>query len=100
MERPLPQLTAFATYAAGLQGITHNLALDLKPIRVNQVTTGNVKTELWGEGAEARAVEVAKKSLLGKVCMPEDIAEAYLYLVKNTTADESIIRSNSGDLLF
>lgn len=99
-ERPIPQLTAFAAYAAGLEGITRNLALDLKPIRVNQVTAGSVKTELWGEGAEARAVEVAKKSLLGKVGMPEDIAEAYLYLMKDITADGSIIHSNSGDLLF
>jgi NAD(P)-dependent dehydrogenase (short-subunit alcohol dehydrogenase family) len=36
-----------ASYAAGLHGMTRNLALDLKPIRVNLVSPGAVDTELW-----------------------------------------------------
>ncbi|EEA23320.1 hypothetical protein TMatcc_002179 [Talaromyces marneffei ATCC 18224] len=39
-EKPLPLYTVFAAYAAGLGGATRNLALDLKPIRVNQVNPG------------------------------------------------------------
>lgn len=36
-----------ASYAAGLHGMTRNLALEMKPIRVNLVSPGAVDTELW-----------------------------------------------------
>lgn len=36
-----------ASYAAGLHGMTRNLALDLKPIRVNLVSPGVIDTEIW-----------------------------------------------------
>lgn len=34
-------------YAAALHGMTKNLAVDLKPIRVNLVSPGAIYTELW-----------------------------------------------------
>lgn len=98
-EKPLPQYTTFAAYAAAAAGVTRNLALDLKPIRVNQVNPGSVFTELFGEGAEAQAEAMAKKAFLGKLGTPEDTAEAYIYLMKDTTADGVIINNNGGDLL-
>lgn len=36
-----------ASYAAGLYGMVRGLALDLKPLRVNLISPGAVKTELW-----------------------------------------------------
>lgn len=98
-EKPLPLYTVFAAYAAGLGGATRNLALDLKPIRVNQVNPGAVITELWGEGAEAGIEAVARKSLLGKVGTPEETAEAYIYLMKDTTATGVFINNSCGELL-
>lgn len=46
-EKPMPNWSVIASYAAGLHGMTRNLALDLKPIRVNLVSPGMVDTELW-----------------------------------------------------
>jgi len=46
-ERPMPDWSIVASYAAGLYGMVRGLALDLKPLRVNLISPGAVKTELW-----------------------------------------------------
>ncbi len=46
-ERPTPDWTVIGSYATGLQGMTRQLAVDMKPIRVNLVSPGAVDTELW-----------------------------------------------------
>jgi len=46
-ERPHEGWSVIASYAAGLYGMTRNLALDLRPVRVNCVSPGAVDTELW-----------------------------------------------------
>lgn len=46
-ERPMPGWVMVNGYATGLHGVCRGLALDLKPIRVNLVSPGAVKTELW-----------------------------------------------------
>lgn len=45
----LVQWSVVASYAAGLHGMTRNLALDLKPIRVNLVSLGIIDTEIWAQ---------------------------------------------------
>ena len=75
------------------------MALDLKPIRVNQVNPSLVITELWGEGAERRAKAVVRQAFLGKVGTPEETAEAYIYLMKDTTATGIVINNSGGELL-
>jgi NAD(P)-dependent dehydrogenase (short-subunit alcohol dehydrogenase family) len=98
-EKPLPEYTVLAGYAAGNAGVTRNLALDLAPIRVNQVNPGSVLTELWGPNGADRVQEMAKNTLLGKVGTPEDTAEAYIYLMKDTTANGTVINNSGGELL-
>lgn len=44
----MPDWSILAGYTSGLHGMTRNLALDLKPIRVNLVSPGPVDSELWG----------------------------------------------------
>ncbi|KAK8093872.1 2-methylcitrate dehydratase PrpD [Apiospora hydei] len=41
---------------------------------------------------------VVEQSLLGKPASPDEVAEAYIYLVKNTDATGSIVSSNGGPL--
>jgi NAD(P)-dependent dehydrogenase (short-subunit alcohol dehydrogenase family) len=68
--------------------LTKGLAGDLseKKIRVNVVVPGLVKSELWGKmgKTEQEQKESFEKTSLpvGFVATPDDIAEAYLYLVK------------------
>lgn len=72
----------------GVLSLTKGLAGDLaeKKIRVNVVTPGLVQTELWDKLGKT---EQEKKELfentklpVGFVATPDDIAEAYLFLVK------------------
>jgi NAD(P)-dependent dehydrogenase (short-subunit alcohol dehydrogenase family) len=46
-DRPIPNWSIVASYCAGMHGMTRNLAIDLKPIRVNLVSPGLVDTNLW-----------------------------------------------------
>lgn len=98
-ERPMPQYTVLTSYAAGAEGMTRNLALDLKPIRVNLVSPGAVRTELWGPAPAAIEDALSKKLALGKVGSVEEAAEAYIYLMKDTNSTGSIIPTNGGELL-
>jgi len=102
-ERPHESWSVVASYAAGLHGMTRNLALDLKPIRVNVVSPGAVDTELWGDmsqEAKARMFESrAAKVPTGRVGRPEDVAEAYLWLMKDSNVTGTVARSDCGALL-
>jgi len=81
-----------ASTGSGLNGgvlsLTKGLAGDLaeKGIRVNVVTPGMVKTELWkklGQTEEQQKKVFEETKLpVGFVAAPDDIAEAYLYLAK------------------
>jgi NAD(P)-dependent dehydrogenase (short-subunit alcohol dehydrogenase family) len=97
--RPRPTWSIVSMLSGGLVGLARGLALDLAPVRVNVVQPGNVHTELY-ERAGPAAIEVTRKStLLKKLGQPEDVAEAYLYFMKDTAADGTFIISDSGRLL-
>ena len=92
-----------ASYAAGLHGMTRNLAVDLAPIRVNLISPGPVLTALWdGVGKDEREnfMESWKgKSTTGEVGRPEDVAESYLYVMRDWNVSGSVIDTNGGSLL-
>ncbi|KAI1864145.1 hypothetical protein JX265_007443 [Neoarthrinium moseri] len=98
-EKPMPGYSAFAGHASAQYGLTRNLAVDLAPRRVNAVAPGATETELWGEHAEMLRDMASKSSLLGKPGSPEEVAEAYIYLMRNTDATGSIVSSNGGATL-
>ena len=103
-EKPLPGgWTVVAGYAAGAQGLTRQLGLDLAPIRVNLVSPGPVNTELWdflGDDVKAeRMKSLASLTLTGNVARPEDVAEAYIYLMKDANVTGAMISTSSGSLL-
>ncbi|KAK3715120.1 hypothetical protein LTR37_007330 [Vermiconidia calcicola] len=104
-EHPIPDWTVVGSYATGLQGMTRQLALDLKPIRVNLVSPGAVDTELWtntgmSEEQKQSLLEGMKEKLTtGRVPGPENIAEAYLYLLKDENITGSMISTNGGHLI-
>lgn len=105
-QKPRPQWSAVAGYAGGLHSITRNLALDLKPVRVNLVSPGAVETEMWdawapgNEEAKTKMFEsVAKGAPTGRLAKPEDVAEAYLFLMKDPNVTGTVVDTNSGTLL-
>ena len=102
-QRPNKGWTIPNGYATGLQGLTRGLALDLAPLRVNLVSPGFVDTELWDnmykEQKEKLREDLMAKVPTGRVAGPEDVAEAYLYLMKDWNCTGEMVGTNSGALL-
>lgn len=97
--RPRPTWPMVAMLSGALQGLASGLAVELAPIRVNVVNPGFVETEL-ASGRPAEFLRKVKESTLTKkLGKPEDIAEAYLYFMKDASADGTAIVSDGGKIL-
>ncbi|KAI0472608.1 putative short chain dehydrogenase/ reductase [Xylariaceae sp. FL0804] len=99
VEKPMPGYSVLASLVAGSHAMVRGLAIDLAPRRVNLVAPGPTETELWGESAAFMRKMVSEQSPLGKPGAPEDVAEAYIYLMKNQDATGSIVSTNGGIVL-
>ncbi len=89
-----------------LDALVRTLAVNFAPIRVNGVVPGPVMTELWGGGQklpEAKAKAIAQdysgKLLTGAIGTPENLAEAYIYLMKDRYITGQMTLSDGGSLL-
>ncbi|RWA10712.1 hypothetical protein EKO27_g4381 [Xylaria grammica] len=102
-KRPTPGWAIPASYIAGLNGMVRALAMDLKPIRVNLVHPGAVKTEMWEtlpEDVRNQAWEdIARRYPTGIIGSPDDVAEAFIYLMKDANSTGSVVHTNGGSLL-
>ncbi len=101
--KPIPGWTVQAAWNTSLEGMTRGLAVDLKPVRVNLVSPGAVHTERFGDVAEDKMEEFLRRmreaTTTGEVGRPEDVAEAYLYAMKDRFLSGTIISSDGGRLL-
>jgi NAD(P)-dependent dehydrogenase (short-subunit alcohol dehydrogenase family) len=100
-ERPMPNWSVIASYAGGHHSMVRNLALDLKPVRVNGVAPGVVDTELWSMPKEEKdklMEQFAKKLATGRPGQPEDVAESFLAILKDGNMTGSMIRTDGGGL--
>lgn len=102
-ERPRPDWSVVGSFATGLHGMNRGLALDLAPIRVNLISPGGVETELWNGIPEKQRLEMFKAmgdgAPTGRIGRPEDVAEAYIYCMRDHNLTGSVISTNSGALL-
>ena len=91
---------AFSLHAAsGVEGLARGLAVDMAPIRVNPVAPGVIKTEAIKVIPEQALEALAKATTIKRLGRPEDIAEAYLYFMKDGFVTGSILHSNGVKLL-
>ncbi|KAL2218596.1 hypothetical protein M432DRAFT_546348 [Thermoascus aurantiacus ATCC 26904] len=90
-------------YGAGEYGLARALSLEMAPVRVNVVSPGAVKTELWDSlppGTFQALKEKFESTLLtGQIGDPQDVAEAYLYCMKDANVTGTVISTNGGELL-
>lgn len=104
-ERPNKGWAVPVGYATGLHGVTRGMALELAPMRVNLISPGAVETELWDKviGDKAKRQQmlegVGKTMPTGQAGRSEDVAECYLYCVKDHNLTGSVVSTNGGALL-
>lgn len=97
--RPRKTWPIVSMICGGLHGLASGLAVELAPVRVNVVNPGFFQTRLAAR-LPTEVLEKAKEALLTKrLGQPEDIAEAYLYIMKDAAADGTAIQSDGGKVL-
>lgn len=95
--------TLGASVCAAMEGLTRALALELKPIRVNIVSPGFVRTPLWSDipepEREAMYAAAGERLPVGRIGSPEDVAEAYLFLMRQAFATGQTLVVDGGGLV-
>ena len=83
--------------------MARGLAVDLAPRRVNMISPSAVCTKLCNNIPHETLAGVLERfkegALTGEVGMPEDLAQAYVYVVMDRFVTETVIHSNGGCLL-
>ena len=102
-QRPHAGWALGASICSAMEGLTRALAVELAPIRVNIVCPGVVKSPLWGAMPEADRTalyrQTAEKLPVGHVGETEEIAEAYLYLMRQTYGSGHVLTVDGGGAL-
>ncbi|MFJ8790351.1 SDR family oxidoreductase [Streptomyces sp. NPDC102462] len=101
--RPLPGTSVAASLCGAMESLTRALALELAPLRVNAVSPGVVRTDLWREMSEEDRAGLFESSAatlpVGRAGTPQDVAEAYLYLMRGGYSTGSVVTVDGGGLL-
>lgn len=101
--RPMKGWSVAASICAAMHGLTRALAMELAPLRVNCVTPDLVKTDLWGNIPEADKEALfnnfAESLPVKHVALPEEIAQTYLYLIKQTYSTGQCVTVDGGGVL-
>jgi NAD(P)-dependent dehydrogenase (short-subunit alcohol dehydrogenase family) len=101
--KPHPGWAVASSICSAMEGLTRALAVELAPLRVNIVSPGVVRTPLWAgmteDDREALYQHQAQTLLVGHVGEAAEIAEAYLYLMRQTYGTGQVLVLDGGALL-
>lgn len=101
--RPNHGFSIAASICGAIEALTRALAVELRPLRVNAVSFGMIRTELWShlpnEQLSAMNDSAAKTLPVGRFGEPEDAAEAFLYLMSERYATGQILVVDGGATL-
>ncbi|WP_429379237.1 SDR family oxidoreductase [Mucilaginibacter sp. UYCu711] len=101
--RPLSGWSLGASICAAMEGFTRAIAIELAPVRVNLVSPGVVKTNLWNNMTETDREglynSVANNLPVKRVGEAEDIAQTYLYLMGQQYSTGQVIVVDGGSVL-
>jgi NAD(P)-dependent dehydrogenase (short-subunit alcohol dehydrogenase family) len=89
-----------ASGCGAIVSLTRALAVELAPIRVNAVSPGVVRTNLWQNMIEqdrnSMYENVGKTLLVGHVGEPAEIARAYVFLMQEGYSTGQVVVVDGG----
>jgi len=102
-QRPHKGWVVAASVCGTIKALTRALAVELGPIRVNAVSPGVVRTNLWqnmGAAERENLYESVGKSLpVGRVGEAYDIAQAYIFLMQERFSTGQTVVVDGGTVL-
>lgn len=101
--RPKSGWAIAASVCGTIEALTRALAVELAPIRVNAVSPGVVRTNLWQNMSSAEREQlfesVGKRLPVGRVGEAHDIAQAFLFLMKEGFSTGQTVVVDGGTVL-
>ena len=101
--RPHSGWVIAASVCGTIEALTRALAIELAPIRVNAVSPGVVRTNLWQNMSSVEREQlfesVSKRLPVGRVGEAHDIAQAYLFLMQEEYSTGQILVVDGGSVL-
>ncbi|MDB4924199.1 SDR family oxidoreductase [Mucilaginibacter sp.] len=92
-----------ASICAAMEGFTRAMAIELAPVRVNLVSPGVVRTNLWSamseEERENLYTSAGNNLPVKRIGEAEDIAQTYLYLIGQQYSTGQIVVVDGGSVL-
>jgi len=101
--RPGKGRSLAASVCAAMEGFMRAMAIELAPVRVNMVSPGIVKTNLWNDMTAADRASfysnVGNSLPVKRVGEAEDIAQTYLYLMRQQFGTGQMVVVDGGRVL-
>ena len=98
--RPRKGAPISTAMAGAVEHLVRALAVELAPIRVNGVCPGAVRTDIWNAIPQAqredRFKKMTERQLVRRIGEPDEVAEAYLYLMRGGYTTGQILRVDGG----
>jgi NAD(P)-dependent dehydrogenase (short-subunit alcohol dehydrogenase family) len=102
-QRPFKGWVIAASVCGTVEALTRALAVELAPLRINAVSPGVVRTNLWQNMTEKEREEmyqgIGQKLLVGRAGEASDIARTYLYLMQEGYSTGQIVVVDGGGVL-
>ncbi len=102
-QRPQSGWVLAASVCGTIEALTRALAIELAPIRVNAVSPGVVRTNLWQNMSSSEREQLfeslGKRLPVGRVGEAHDIAQAYLFLMKEGFSTGQTVVIDGGTVL-
>jgi NAD(P)-dependent dehydrogenase (short-subunit alcohol dehydrogenase family) len=101
--RPQATWTVASSICGAVEALTRALAVELAPIRVNAVAPGVVRSNLWRDMSEedrsAMYASLAQALPVGRAGEVADVAETFLYLMRNDYSTGTVVTIDGGSVL-